>query len=135
MAVQLVPYMQDEKKWTDHYLAQAMKQIKPVELTKQLKERAVNPSIVLPTMQLAAQAKSEMKREKDQSQVFAPIKITPEFETAVTSTPTLGGNTRKRRKGAARNTLNKKPKTDKAKKSSQKTKKKKKKSQSKDIFD
>ena len=54
MANCLVPYSQDEQKWTSHYMAQAMKQIKPKEMTKPLKEKMVQPSIVLPTMQLVA---------------------------------------------------------------------------------
>ena len=34
MANHLVPYIQDEQKWTSHYMTQAMKQIKPKEITK-----------------------------------------------------------------------------------------------------
>ena len=56
MANCLVPYTQDEQKWTSHYMVQAMKQIKPKEMTKPLKEKMVQPSIVLPTMQLVGQA-------------------------------------------------------------------------------
>ena len=98
MAVQLVPYTQDEKKWTDHYLAQAMKQMRPTELTKQLKEQAtVHPSLVLPTTQLVAQAQSEMKREKQkQTEIYAPVLITPEFEEQVTPSTTVKENTRKK---------------------------------------
>ena len=40
MANHLVPYTQDEK-WTSYYMAQAMKQIKPKEMTKPLKEKMV----------------------------------------------------------------------------------------------
>ena len=70
MANCLVPYSQDEQKWTSHYMAQAMKQIKPKELTKPLKEKMVQPSIVLPTMQLVAQAESELKCQKNEVPVF-----------------------------------------------------------------
>ena len=56
MANCLIPYTQDEQKWTSHYMVQAMKQFKPKEMTKPLKEKMVQPSIVLPTMQLVAQA-------------------------------------------------------------------------------
>ena len=80
MANRLVPYSQDEQKWTSHYMAQAMKQIKPKEMTKPLKEKMVQPSIVLPTMQLVAQAESELKHQKNEAPVFEPIKATPQFE-------------------------------------------------------
>ena len=39
MANRLIPYSQDEEKWTSHYMAQAMRQIKPKEMTKPLKEK------------------------------------------------------------------------------------------------
>ena len=50
MANRLVPYIQDEQKWIKHYMAQAWKQIKPKEMMKLIKEKPVQPSIVLPTM-------------------------------------------------------------------------------------
>ena len=61
MANQLVPYIQDEQKWIKHYMAQAQKQIKPKEMMKLVKEKPIQPSTVLPTMQLVAQAESELK--------------------------------------------------------------------------
>ena len=64
MANRLVPYIQDEQKWIKHYMAQGRKQIKPIEMMKVIKEKPVQPSIVLPTMQLVAQAESELKRHK-----------------------------------------------------------------------
>ena len=76
MANRLVPYSQDEQKWTSHYMAQDMKQIKPKEMTKPLKEKMVQPSIILPTMQLVAQAESELKCQKNEAPVFEPIKAT-----------------------------------------------------------
>ena len=56
MANCLVPNSQDEQKWTSHYMAQAMKQIKSKEITKSLREKMVQPSIValpwcVPSMQ------------------------------------------------------------------------------------
>ena len=63
MANRLVPYIQDEQKWIKHYLAQARKQIKPKEMMKLIKENPVQPSIVLPTMKLVAQAESELKHQ------------------------------------------------------------------------
>ena len=89
MANHLVPYTQDEQKWTSHYMAQAMKQIKPKEMTKPLKEKMVQPSIILPTMQLVAQAESELKHQKNEAPVFEPIKATPQFESSNSSPSTI----------------------------------------------
>ena len=97
MANRLVPYTQDEKKWTSHYMAQAMKQIKPKEMTKPLKEKMVQPSIMLPTMQLVAQAESELKHQKNEAPIFEPIKATPQFESSNSSPSTIKWNTRKRK--------------------------------------
>ena len=91
MANCLVPYSQDEQKWMTHYMAQAMKQIKPKKLTKPLKEKMVQPSIVLPTMQLVAQAESELKCQKNEAPVFEPIKVTPQFESS-NSLPSNGAH-------------------------------------------
>ena len=93
MANQLVPYIQDEQKWIKHYMAQARKQIKPKEMMKVIKEKPVQPSIVLPTMQLVAQAKSELKRQQNEAPMFAPIKATPEFESTHSASVTAKGRT------------------------------------------
>ena len=37
MANYLVPYTQDEQKWKQHYMEQAMKQIKPKDMMKQVR--------------------------------------------------------------------------------------------------
>ena len=95
MANRLVPYTQDEQKWTSHYMAQAMKQIKPKEMTKPLKEKMVQPSIMLPTMQLVAQAESELKCQKNETPVFEPIKATTQLESSNSSPSTIKWNTRK----------------------------------------
>ena len=93
MANQLVPYIQDEQKWIKHYMAQARKQIKPKEMMKVIKEKPVQPSIVLPTMQLVAQAESELKHQQNEAPVFAPIKATPEFESTHSASLTAKGRT------------------------------------------
>ena len=62
-------------------MAQARKQIKPKEMMKVIKEKPVQPSIILPTMQLVAQAESELKRQQNEAPMFAPIKATPEFKS------------------------------------------------------
>ena len=93
MANQLVPYIQDEQKWIKHYMAQARKQIKPKEMMKVIKEKPVQPSIVLPTMQLVAQAESELKHQQNEAPVFAPIKATPEFESTHSTSVTAKGRT------------------------------------------
>ena len=95
MANHLVPYSQDVEKWTNHYMAQAMKQIKPKEMTKPLKEKMVQPSIVLPTMQLVAQAEFELKCQKSEAPVFEPTKVTPQFESSNSSPLTIKQSTRK----------------------------------------
>ena len=93
MASRLVPYIQDEQKWIKHYMAQVRKQIKPKEMMKVIKEKPVQPSIVLPTMQLVAQAESELKRQQNEAPVFAPIKATPEFESTHSASVTAKGRT------------------------------------------
>ena len=93
MANQLVPYIQDEQKWIKHYMAQVRKQIKPKEMMKVIKEKPVQPSIVLPTVQLVAQAESEFKQQQNEAPVFAPIKATPEFESTHSASVTAKGRT------------------------------------------
>ena len=56
-----------------------MKQFKPKEMTKQVKEEKIHPNYVLPTMQLVALAESELKHQHKESSVYEPIKATPEF--------------------------------------------------------
>ena len=88
MANRLVPNIQDEQKWIKHYMAQAWKQIKPKEMMKLVKEKPVQPSIVLPTMQLVAQAELELKCQQNEAPMFAPIKVTQEFESTHSSSVT-----------------------------------------------
>ena len=76
-------------------MAQVRKQIKPKEMMKVIKEKPVQPSIILPTMQLVAQAESELKRQQNEAPVFAPIKATPEFES--THSASLTAKERRRR--------------------------------------
>ena len=80
MAHRLVPCSQDEEWWVNHYMAQAMKQVKRKDMLKPVKETTIHPKYVLPTAQLVAQAESEMKHEKKEKEmpVFTPIKATPE---------------------------------------------------------
>ena len=54
---------------------------KPKEMMKLIKEKPVQPSIVLPTMQLVAQAELELKHQQNESPMFTPTKATPEFES------------------------------------------------------
>ena len=93
MANRLVPYIQDEQKWIKHYMAQARKQIKPKEIMKVIKGKPVQPSIILPTMQLVAQSESELKCQQNEAPVFAPIKATPEFESTYSASVTAKGRT------------------------------------------
>ena len=98
MANRLVPYIQDEQKWIKHYMAEARKQIKPKEMMKVIKEKPIQPSIILPTMQLVAQAESELKCQQNEAPVFAPIKATPEFESTHSASLTAKGRTTTKRK-------------------------------------
>ena len=68
-------------------------EIKPKEMMKLIKECPVQPSIFLPTMQLVAQAKSELKHQENEAPVFAPIKATPEFESTHSTSVTAKGRT------------------------------------------
>ena len=122
MANRLVPYIQDEQKSIKHHMAQARKQIKPKEMMKVIKEKPVQPSIVLPTMQLAAQAESELKRQQNEAPVFAPIKGTPEFESTHSASLTAKGTTttttKRKRKTKEQPKKKKKKTTQKRKRSS-----------------
>ena len=117
MANRLVPYIQDEQKWIKHYMTQARKQIKPKEMMKVIKEKPVQPSIILPTMQLVAQAESELKHQQNEAPVFAPIKATPEFESTHSASVTARGRTTKRKRKTKEQ-----PKKKKKKKTTQKKK-------------
>ena len=74
-------------------MAQARKQIKPKEMMKVIKEKPVQLSIILPTMQLVAQAESELKCQQNEAPMFAPIKATPEFESTYSASVTAKGRT------------------------------------------
>ena len=118
MANRLVPYIQDEQKWIKHYMAQVRKQIKPKEMMKVIKEKPVQPSIILPTMQLVAQAESELKRQQNEAPMFAPIKATPEFESTHSASVTAKGRTTKRKRKTKEQPKKKKKKTTQKKKRS-----------------
>ena len=89
MANQLVPFIQDEKKWTEHYMAQARKQIAATRVP-QLKEfvqpEIVQPKFISPIAKLLAQAESELKREQNERPVFTPIVARPEFDKSENTT-------------------------------------------------
>ena len=121
MANRLVPFIQDEQKWIKHYMAQVRKQIKPKEMMKVIKEKPIQPSIILPTMQLVAQAESELKRQQNAAPVFAPIKATPEFESTHSASVTAKGRTtttKRKRKTKEQPKKKKKKKTTQKKKRS-----------------
>ena len=120
MANRLVPYIQDEQKWIKHYMAQGRKQIKPKEMMKVIKKKPVQSSIVLPTMQLAAQAESELKHQQNEAPVFAPIKATPEFESTHSASVTAKGRITTKRKRKRK--TKEQPKKKKKKKTTQKKK-------------
>ena len=106
MTHRLVPYVQDSKKWIDHYMARAMKQAKRKDLTKEYKEKdIVKPAIVLPTMQMVAQAESEMWHEKEEKPIFEPIKVTPSFNsTSHSKTSKVETSKKRKRKGTSKPT-------------------------------
>ena len=118
MANRIVPYIQDEQKWIKHYMTQAKKQIKPKEMMKVIKEKPIQPSIILPTMQLVAQAESELKHQQNEAPMFAPIKATPEFESTHSASMTAKGRTTKRKHKTKEQPKTKKKKTTQKKKRS-----------------
>ena len=67
-------------------------------MMKLIKEKPIQPFIVLPTMQLVAQAKLELKHQQNEAPVFAPIKATPEFESTHSMSVTSKGRTITKRK-------------------------------------
>ena len=136
MANQLVPYIQDEQKWIKHYMTQVRKQIKPKDMMKVIKEKPVQPSIVLPTMQLVAEAESELKPQQNEAPVFAPIKATPEFESTHSASVTAKGRRRRRRRTTTTTTKRKHKTKELPKKKKKKTTQKKKRSSThlRDIF-
>lgn len=96
-----VPYTQDVAKWKAHYLKKGMQQLKTKEMMQSHKEPSIKTNLVLPTTQLVAQAKAELKREqKGEQEVYAPIKVTPEFSTTHSSTSATGGSTSRKRKAS-----------------------------------
>ena len=97
----LVPYKQDGPKWKEHYMKKAMQQLHPNEMTRPHRETSVKPNLVLPTTQMLAQVKSELKRDQKDQTVFAPIKATPDFSTPSTSTPAVEKRTTRKRKAPA----------------------------------
>ena len=90
MTSRLVPFIQDEKKWTEHYMAQARKQIAAAAQVPQLKEfvqpEIVQPKFISPIAKLLAQAESELKRQQNEAPVFAPIVTRPEFDKSENTT-------------------------------------------------
>lgn len=97
MSNYLVPYKQDDEKWREHYLEQAMKQIRPAEMLKNIKEKDLHPQYISPSTQLVAQAEAELKRQKKEIPVaYAPIKATPEFKSNTSQVSTKQITSRKR---------------------------------------
>lgn len=113
----LVPYVQDGPKWKEHYIKKALEQIHGKDMTRPHKETPVHANLVLPTTQMLAQVKSELKRDQKEQTVFAPIKPTPEFAAPSTSTEAVEvRTTRKRKAPAAATSSDKKKKAAPAKK-------------------
>ena len=88
MANRLVPFIQDEKKWTEHYMAQERKQIatrvpQPKEFVQ---PEIVQPKLFSPLAKLLAQVASELKCKKNERPVFPPIVARPEFDKSENTT-------------------------------------------------
>ena len=103
-------------------MAQVRKQIKPREMMKVIKEKPIQPSIILPTMQLVAQAESELKRQQNEAPMFAPIKATPEFESTHSASVTTKGRTTTTTTTKRKRKTKEQPKKKKKKKTTQKKK-------------
>ena len=85
MANRLVPFIQDEKKWIEHYMAQTRKQI--AIQVPQLK-KFVQPKLISPLAKLLAQAESELKHKQNERPVFTPIVARLEFDKSENTTAT-----------------------------------------------
>ena len=77
---------------------QATKQAKRKELTKDYKDKEIKPTIVLLTMQMVAQADSEMRHEKQEKPIFELIKVTPSSESFSHSKSSKEVTSRKRKR-------------------------------------
>ena len=58
-----MPFIQDEKKWTEHHMAQARKQIttRVPQLKEFVQPEIVQPKLICSLTKLLAQAESELK--------------------------------------------------------------------------
>ena len=113
MANRLVPYIQDTDKWTNHFIKQAMKQTHPEGMMKCVSNKKLKPNLVSPSVQLIAQAESDIKRERSQVlEEHAPIKATPEFayESSPNKTAKQSHRGQKRGQSSGNNSYNKKAK-------------------------
>ena len=88
MANRLVPFIQDERKWTEHYMAQARKQIatEVPQLKEFLQPEIVQPKLISSLAKLLAQAESELKHKQNERPVFTPIVARPEFDKSENTT-------------------------------------------------
>ena len=99
--VEYVPFKQDEEKWIQHYLKQAMRQIKPQELMRDCTVKEVSTTVISATQNAVEQAESEMKTHKSgKSNVYAPIKARPEFVDVPIHRPDIGQCASKRKKNS-----------------------------------
>ena len=86
VANRLVPYIQDVNKWTEHYISKARRQTQGEEMLKDIQMCSIRPTVVSEHVQLMAQAKSDLNKEKvDVYERHAPIKAKPEFEESQSS--------------------------------------------------
>ena len=91
MTHSLVPYVQDSKKWIDHYMAQAMKQAKRKDLTKEYKGYCKTNHC---TSHNANGGPSRTRNEawEGRKPHFEPIKVTPSFNSTSHSKNQQGRN-------------------------------------------
>ena len=121
-----IPFTQDEAMLIARYLKKGSKQHRHKEFTRTYKEPKIETTVVLPTAEVVAQAKSEMKRDSTPTtEVFNPIKVPLQPTPSTSSTSAVGGNTSKRRKPVKRLTQKKKKKKVPPKSTTPATKKKK----------
>ena len=88
MANQLLSFIQDEKNWTEHYMAQARNQIatRVPQLKEFVQPEIVQPKLINPLAKLLAQAESELKCKQIERPVFTPIVARPEFDKSKSTT-------------------------------------------------
>lgn len=114
-----LPFVQDEEKWVEYYVEQALKQKHESDGRREYVFARIKPNLTLPINQLAAQSNSEKKAEEERKNTpFIPIKTAPGEEKDHTTgvddnkrTYNIGKKRRRRRSVSNSPNKNKKKKS------------------------